>query len=156
MLGLLLALLLYSAPEGAAAADGADAITFVLEEVPRSGGSSPRMRFSFQTVGILSCHRLQAAFRKSGDVLRLGPISRESFSPCPPTVVPAAGSREVDLEPGRYELHVLNNGADDLFEVEISDFLIRTRALRPPAASAVAIRWCCGCWRIRSRSAAAG
>jgi hypothetical protein len=112
--------------------------TFTLEDW-RSGSSGPGMRFTFQVEGIWSCSEIDAKLSADGSMIVLGPFtSRPRSGPCPPTVVPAIGTKAIALANGSYTLRVVNGTASDEYTVEITPALITVKPVRAASASAAA------------------
>ena len=113
-------------------------VSFSLEDW-RSGASGPAMRFTFSAEGIWSCSEILAELRAEGSTIVLGPFSsRPRPGPCPPTVVPAVGTKAIALSPGKYTLRVVNGSASDEYAVEVTPALITVKPVRAATASGVA------------------
>ncbi len=117
--------------EGVAqSADAVGPVSFELSEMRGAPGRAPVMRFVYETVEIHQCATLDVTLSVSGGTIVLGPFTARALSgPCPPTVTPAMGRREVTLANGSYSLSVVNRDTST-FRVEVTDAHINITRVR--------------------------
>jgi hypothetical protein len=114
----------------AQSADAVGPVSFELSETRGAPGRAPVMRFVFETVEIHQCATLDVKLSVSGSAIVLGPFTARALTgPCPPTVTPAMGRKDVALANGSYSLSVVNRDTST-FRVEITDARIAITRVR--------------------------